>query len=354
MKKIAYIELDTHAEIVQDFINIMSGSTQFSVNYFLSEKIKKQIVTKDEVVYSSDSSRILDQLAMHSYDLVIIGTVHRYFNTFLAITMQYKSAVIVHNLNFSKISKGKLIQNIIKKDIVYRLKLWWKEGLINAPKVYENAHQLLVLDEEINSTKYKFLPLFFTKKFQKNNSEVVKIVIPGGVSQARRDYKHIISTLQKFEANCKKSNGGKLLEFIFLGKAQGEELKEIIHLERSLEYINITYFKERISASIFDKYMQNADVLWCPIQRETEFFSQKEIYGKTKMTGNLGDAIKFGKMAVFPSQYSTKQPFIIKEKENLLELFLSLKNKEFNFQNDFGKQKIQKDIEGVISKMISI
>jgi hypothetical protein len=45
--------------------------------------------------------------------------------------------------------------------------------------------------------------------------------------------------------------------------------------------------------------MQKADVLWCPIQQKTMFFSQEEIYGKTKMTGNLGDAIKFGKQAVF-------------------------------------------------------
>jgi hypothetical protein len=29
-------------------------------------------------------------------------------------------------------------------------------------------------------------------------------------------------------------------------------------------------------------------------------FQHKEIYGKTKMTGNLGDAIAYGKLAVFP------------------------------------------------------
>ena len=353
MKKIAYIELDTHAEIAQDFINCMLGSSLISVDYYFTEKIKNQTISCDENIHLSDSSRVLDQLSIQNYDLVIIGTVHRYFNTFLAITEQYKSAVIVHNLNFSTISKFKLIQNIIKKDPIYRLKLWWKEGLINTPEVYENAHQLLVLDEEMNSAKHQFLPLFFTEKYLKQNSEVVKVVIPGGVSQARRDYNHVISKIKYLEQKLKKDNRGLLLEFTFLGKAKGEELQKIIELERTLEYITVTYFTDRVSALVFDEYMQKADVLWCPIQQETMFFSQKEIYGKTKMTGNLGDAIKFGKFAIFPSEYSSNQTFIINEQENLLDLFLNLKNNEFDFQNDFGRLKIQADLENSILKMIS-
>jgi hypothetical protein len=47
-----------------------------------------------------------------------------------------------------------------------------------------------------------------------------------------------------------------------------------------------------VPQNVFDDYMQKADILWCPIQQETEFFSQKEIYGVTKMSGNIGDAIK--------------------------------------------------------------
>lgn len=353
MKKIAYIELDTHAEIAQDFMDCMLGSSYISVDYYFTEKIKNQIISHDENIHLSDSSRILDQLSIQNYDLVIIGTVHRYFNTFLAITEQYKSAVIVHNLNFSKISKFKLIQNIIKKDIVYRLKLWWKEGLINAPEVYKKASTLLVLDQEIATERHQFLPLFFTKKYAHRTNEILQIVIPGGVSQARRDYNHVISKIKDLEQKLKKDNRGLLLEFTFLGKVKGEELQKIIDLERTLECITVTYFTDRVSTLVFDEYMQKADVLWCPIQQETAFFSQKEIYGKTKMTGNLGDAIKFGKFAVFPAQYSTRQPFIIKEQENLLDLFLNLKNKEFDFQNDFGRLKIQADLENSILKMIS-
>ena len=112
MKKIAYIEIDTHAEIAADFMNLMNDSEEFSVDYYFSQRIKNQIQTNSEAVFLSDNSMILDQLKSKKYDLVIIGTVHRYFNTFLNITNKYKTAVIVHNVNFSKASKLGLIKNV--------------------------------------------------------------------------------------------------------------------------------------------------------------------------------------------------------------------------------------------------
>ncbi len=356
MKKIAYIEIDTHAEIAQDFMDLMQESTEFDVSYYFSEKITNQVLGNGKNIHISDSSMILDQLSAEKYDLVIIGTVHRYFNTFLAISEKYNTSIIVHNINFSKISKSDLIINIFKNDQIFRLKLWLKEGLFCTKKAYENAKNYLVLDQELADGRYKFLPLFYTKNFKKISSDVLTIVIPGGVSQKRRDYDKIIKEINDLEIKIK--NGlalrTKLIEFVFLGKAKGNMLKKMVDLERSLENVNIQYFSERVSASIFDEWMRKADVLWCPIQEEAEFFSNREIYGKTKMTGNLGDAIKYGKPAVFPKNYSSKLEFIMPEEENLIEQFLKLKNFQYNFQKDFGREKIQKDAEVFLNQLMAI
>ena len=337
-------------------MDVMHDSKEFSVDYYFSEKIKNQIIESEESVHVSDSSMILDQLSTKKYDLVIIGTVHRYFNTFLAISQKYNTSVIVHNLNFSKISKVNLLKNVFKNDLIFRLKLWWKEGLFYANKTYTKAHHHLVLDQELSSGKLKFLPLFYTKSFEKIKSEVLTIVIPGGVSQKRRDYKKVIEIIYNLEIDIR--NGlnlkYKLIEFVFLGKAKGDNLRQIINLERSLEIINITYFSERVSAELFDQWMKKADVLWCPIQEETEFFSNKEIYGKTKMTGNLGDAIRYGKFAVFPKDYSSKLEFIVPEEENVIEQFQKLKNSTFDFQKDFSREKIQQNVEVLLNQLISI
>lgn len=348
MKKIAYIEIDTHAEIAQDFMDVIHNSKAFSVDYYFSEKIKNQIKENEESVHMSDSSMILDQLSTKKYDLVIIGTVHRYFNTFLAITQKYNTSVIVHNLNFSKISKVNLIKNVFKNDLIYRLKLWWKEGLFYANKTYGKAHYHLVLDQELSSGKLEFLPLFYTKSFYKIKNEDLIIVIPGGVSQQRRDYQRVFATIQNSKIN-------EDFTFVFLGKVQGQEFKDLEHLSKNIpENIKIKYFSERVSSDVFDEWMKKADVLWCPIQEETEFFSNKEIYGKTKMTGNLGDAIKYGKFAVFPANYSSKLEFIIPEEENVIEQFQKLKNSTFDFQKDFSREKIQKDVEEVLNQLVSI
>jgi hypothetical protein len=341
LKKIAYIEIDTHAEIAADFMNLMNDSKEFSVDYYFSQRIKNQIQTSDEAVFLSDNSMILDQLKSKKYDLIIIGTVHRYFNTFLNITNKYKTAVIVHNLNFSKASKLGLIKNVFKEDVVYRLKLWWKEGLFNTSKVYKKSKNLLVLDKEFSSQEYQFLPLFYTKEFAQNKNEKLTVVIPGGVSQKRRDYQHVLEVIQKTER-------AKNIEFVFLGKAKGEELEAI---ERISNQFNITYFKERVSQEDFEMWMKKTDVLWCPIQQKTEFFSQKEVYGKTKMTGNIGDAIKFGKIAVFPANYTSDLDLIVPEKANVIEQFYELQNVQYDFQKEYSKQTVLKNLEDLLHKL---
>ncbi len=344
LKRIAYIEIDTHAEIAEDFMNVMEDSKEFSVDYYFSKKIKNRIQRKSDDVFLSDQSMILDQLRANKYELVIIGTVHRYFSTFLSITQQYKTAVIVHNLNFSKTSSLVFFKNIFKEDIVYRLKLLLKEDLLNAAKVYMNAERLFVLDENLTSEKHHFLPLFYTKKYNKTENEFLTIVIPGGVSQKRRDYLHIINVIRNSEE-------AKKMDFVFLGKASGTELKQIVDLEQSVENVRITYFTERISQQEFEIWMKKADILWCPIQQETTFFSQREVYGKTKMTGNIGDAIKFGKVAVFPESYSSTSDFIIKEEENVIQQFQNLKDFRCDFQEKYNRDLVLQKLQNMLSDL---
>lgn len=347
MKKIAYIEIDTHAEIAQSFIEIMQGSQSFSVDYYFSKKIKDQISESEQNVFLSDNSMILDQLKSRKYDLIIIGTVHRYFNTFLAITQKYNTSVIVHNINFMNASGFGLIKSIFKADVIYRLKLWCKEGLFNSSKVYKTAKNLLVLDEELSFGKFKFLPIFYSKNIEKQINSDSIIVIPGGVSQKRRDYNHVFKIIKNLKTDEK-------FTFVFLGKAKGDELEQLENLSLHLsQNINVKYFQERVSQNDFEFWMQKADIFWCPIQQETEFFSQKEMYGKTKMTGNLGDAIKFGKLAVFPENYKSKLGFLIPEQKDILNQFNILKNCPFDFQKYYNKKSVQERLEKLLNNLIS-
>ena len=89
--------------------------------------------------------------------------------------------------------------------------------------------------------------------------------------------------------------------------------------------------------------MRKADVLYCPIQKETEFFSIKEIYGKTKISGNIGDAIKYAKPAIFPETYESDLKFIIKEKTDLQTQFSEVSSQTFDF-NNYIKENISEEL----------
>ena len=349
MKKIAYIELDTHAEIALNFMELMNDSKVFSVDYYFSEKILRffgfaQNDKLPENIFKATPENLIQQLSTDNYQLIIIGTVHRYFNVFEKVAEQFNTSIICHNLNFVKVSNFDLLSSIFKEDFQFRLKLLLKEGLLRKSNVYQKAKNLLVLDRGFDSAqpdKYKFLPIFYTKFSGKSENETYTIVIPGAVSQKRRDYERVLKSIKNFRFPS---------EIIFLGKASGKELEILQDFEQSKpENISIKYFTEKVPQDIFDDYMQKADVLWCPIQQETEFFSQKEIYGFTKMSGNIGDAVKFGKLAVFPENYPSKYSFIIPEKGSLGDFLFTKKDVDFS---EFSKEKVLQELEKTIFALL--
>lgn len=375
MKKIAYIELDTHAEIALNFMELMNDSKAFSVDYYFSEKILRFFgfahnEKLPENIKKATPENLIQQLSTDNYQLIIIGTVHRYFNVFEKIAEKFNTSIICHNLNFVKASNFDLLSSIFKEAFQYRLKLLLKEGLLRKSNVYKQAKNLLVLDANLANNNYKNLPIFYTKFLEKSNHPIFTIVIPGAVSQKRRDYKSVIIKLKNLELNFdnyefrrnetfventlseKGSSVGTTqnLEIIFLGKAQGKELEMLQNFEQNKpENISIKYFTEKVPQNIFDDYMQKADVLWCPIQQETEFFSQKEIYGFTKMSGNIGDAVKFGKLAVFPENYPSKYSFIIPEKGSLGDFLFTKKDVDFS---EFSKEKVLQELEKTIFALL--
>lgn len=349
MNKIAYIELDTHAEIALNFMELMNDSAAFSVDYYFSEKILRffgytQNDKLPENIKKATPENLIQQLSTNNYQLVIIGTVHRYFNVFEKVAEQFNTSIICHNLNFVKASKLDLLSSIFKEDFQFRLKLLLKEGLLRKSKVYQKAKNLLVLDRGFDSTqpdKYKFLPIFYTKFLEKPNNPIFTIVIPGAVSQKRRDYERVLKSIKIFHFS---------FEIIFLGKASGKELEMLQDFEKSKpENISIKYFTEKVPQDVFDHYLQKADILWCPIQQETEFFSQKEIYGFTKMSGNIGDAIKYGKSAIFPENYPSNYSFIIPEKGSLGDFLFIKKDVDFS---EFSKEKVLQELEKTIFALL--
>jgi hypothetical protein len=71
------------------------------------------------------------------------------------------------------------------------------------------------------------------------------------------------------------------------------------------------------------------------------------------MTGNLGDSIAFGKLAVFPKNYPSKLDFILPEKENIFEQLNKLANTHFDFQKNYSRVEVQKRLEQLLKSFIA-
>lgn len=316
----------------------MQDSAAFAVDYYFSDKIWERTAFKAETnIYQSAPEDVIRQLGQKKYDLVIIGTAHRHFNIYKKITAQFRTAVIVHNRNFSESRAGQLLLSV-KNQTGYRLKLLLKERLLQAPAVYKNAAVLFVLSRKMARSGYRFLPLFFSSENPSQHNEILKIAIPGSVSQSRRDYRGIIQQIKEF---------AKPAEIVFLGKAAGEELEWLRILEKEKpDDIQLRYFTSKVSQKEFGQILSEADVLWCPVQKQTEFFGIKEYYGQTKMSGNIGDAIKFGKPALFSPGTGDILPFIL-EGESSEETLHHLSQQNFDF-SDFKKEKIRAELEALL------
>ena len=67
--------------------------------------------------------------------------------------------------------------------------------------------------------------------------------------------------------------------------------------------------------------------------------SVEETYGKTKISGNTGDAIRYQKPAIFPKGYESPLPFIFEEKEDIEAQILEIINTPLDF-NDYSQEKV--------------
>lgn len=347
-RKIAFIEFDTHSEISGNILELSRDSTKLDFDFFFSQKIADRLqIQKEDNIFVSDHKKLLNDLSKRSYSLLIIGTAHRYFSLWKSLTKNFPTALIVHNKKFAALSSAEIKSLIFKNELLYRFKLLTKEGLLSSPQVFQQAKTLFVLDPALADERHDFLPVFFQQHVSGAHKGFMTVVIPGAVDTHRRDYEHIFKKLNetKFE---------KPHHFIFLGKAGPEMLEKLQKLQDTAAANNfsIEFFREKVPQPEFDRLISTADVLWCPIQQRTSFFSQEEIYGKTKMTGNIGDAIKFGKPAIFPAWYPSNLPFIFPEEEDLEKQFAAKSVQNMAVFEPFSKEMVLDQFEKIILKIL--
>lgn len=303
MIKIAIIELETHAHLVEQWDSFFMESKIFDSHFFLSRKISNKVKLKNKTTIINNINYEL----VKEYDLIIINTFHRHFSDYSEVLKKKKCLILVHNVNFSynfnKINFGNLFQESFN-NILYFLKIYNTERIGKERKLIKYSSYLAILSQSIEQNfqlkknQVKLINLNYLKFNKIIFKEKIKIVIPGNISKKRKDLKLIFIVLQKL-------NPVSELEFTFLGKPENQNIINLLNKAKSSvnKKVTINFFTDYVSQIDFENEIKECHFLFCPILQKTSFYLIDEFYGKSKVSGNEGDCITYGKVGIFPSIY---------------------------------------------------
>jgi hypothetical protein len=329
-KKIAFIEMETHSALLEQWYLLVNEMMLIDFHFFVSQKVFDKLtaipIQHLTIVDSVTKTDFTD------FDGVVVNTMHRNFDDFQKLFEEKFVLCLVHNLNFSLFFKSISWSNIFKerKQLTYFLKLYLKEKVASKRKVITQAKRLGVISSSALSTikkhgkfahKSELIQMNYCKQFEFPIDEIIQIVMPGNVSNKRKDVDLVFSVLKKLQPQSK-------LHFTFLGKPENEGiLKQLEVLKTTChENISITHYHQFIPWEEYSQVIAKAHLLLCSTKIATSFYLVDEVYGETKVSGAEADCIYNGKIGLFPESYPKMAWYNWKysSEENLIEILESL------------------------------
>jgi hypothetical protein len=140
-----------------------------------------------------------------------------------------------------------------------------------------------VLYEELNSTSSK-----------------QRVTVPGHIDPARRNYELFLDTVEHHFPDHRNN-----LEIHLLGSpncAKGEAIANRCDHLAELGW-NVQYHRDWVPVEQFEQILESTQVIVSPIRETNVRNTVTEIYGRSKGSGSLGDAIRYGKPLALPEHY---------------------------------------------------
>ncbi len=346
--KIAVIEVECHAEVLRTTIQLFSKIPNYQLTIFTTLDILTEasfsiestacltiILKKSNETDAIFFKRNIDLINKHNY--LLINTLQRKFYIYNNLNITIPISVRVHNSHFywSNFFQNKkydlakyklLIKEIYKLEIVQRKQFLKKVNYFFFPS--ESTYTYAIQTYPFLKKKAHFFPLNYQDSIPSVSKGIEKtLIIPGKVDPLRKD----LDFLHTFIKLLAEKQLDFVITIVFLGVTEGEKAKRFIEkiMHYSSKSLKIVSFTSIVPLDTYINHMQKCDIVWCPIYTSTVFQFSKEIYGKTKVSGGVNDAINFGKWCFVPSSYSVdisldKQ---ILTYDSVEDLYVKVKNK---------------------------
>ena len=320
--KIAILEVECHAEVLRSSILLFSKLPKYQLTIFTTSEIltetgftvesshcNKVVLKKSNETESAFIQRNINEINSNNY--LIINSLQRKFHVYNTLNFTIPIAVRVHNVNYywsNSLQTKKhtlanyklLIKEIYKLEFLQRKQFLQKVNYFFFPS--ESVLKYTLQHYPNLQSKAYLFPLNFQNNIPKIPEKNVKtIIIPGKVDPMRKDFDLLTAFIKMLHEKPLDFS----IELVFLGITEGANANRFIDNLKQYTSIkvNIVHFATIVPSEVYSNYLQNCAIVLCPIYTQTIFQLSKEIYGKTKVSGGINDAINFGKWCFVPTNY---------------------------------------------------
>lgn len=273
------------------------------------------------------SKKLYSVLKNNRYDLLILNSLDsRHLLIFLNLVL-FKPKRILVNLhdvnNFFKIKPALSIRKNIRS-IGKKLIMSLTDGYI------VNAEAMKAYITENSFTRkptYWLQPVYYKPTIPGKKVNFDKtIVIPGTIDLRRRNYDLVLEVIQEM------LNQEVLVKWVFAGKPVGNYGADIIKKAKELDThgAHISLYKEEIPENEFQQIIATSSLILSPLVASTSIHDNiREVYGRSKGSGNVYDAIRHAKPLIVPSTVFVPKEIVTscvfyKSKDNLVQQLLSI------------------------------
>jgi hypothetical protein len=302
--KIAIIESHNyHLQYVKVLIEVFKG---YKIDLYLNREhilnLKKNLRNKEInyfEIYNYDNFlsilRLVKTINKNNYDKIFINTIPlkgklRYYlpifikNKNIIVTLHQLNSVLLKLKHMNFIPIGEYFTLVMNKVLLMK------------------AYGINVLSENLknNLINYRIKQKIFTIPFELYENKIYKsqdtikltrFVIPGEVSQIRRDYETIYEAFKNLNI--------KNIELYLLGKLRKDSV-EFLNKMIKLRNIKIFYYEDFVEDLEFQRVMAISDYIINPIVKVFKQGRISEYYGETKESGATFLSIKYGLKIIIP------------------------------------------------------
>jgi len=194
----------------------------------------------------------------------------------------------------------------------YRLKNWSyavRGDYQRQKEILAKLTNVLVPDESIarhlkskitveNWKKVKTLPFAFPEFNPKVHLDnPIRITVPGTISNQLRDYEIILACLPKVDQIIKIP-----VQINLLGRLKETKIRRSFE-KLTLKNIQIKLSEDYISHELFEQQMRATDFLLLPVREKMIYKAHYEYRGKSSVSGNINDLVRYALPAVLPDFY---------------------------------------------------